>query len=505
MSAKKKPAGRLSVARLTIHGVLGVEDSVIDLDTITVLSGANATGKSTHLKALRCALGIDRTSLGRLARISDEPAAGEEPSVEVLLVGEDREVQVTRRGGGSPEVRERVGEDWRKVPRPVEWLQRLIDVEAANPALWLASDDETRAAAVLAAMPLEGYRREDALRAAGLEAFRLPPVPPGLHPLVELEQIEDAVRLARTEVNRQERAEHDAGQKLLAGLPAEAPADVAGLLGVAVASAEAQAVALAREEEAAKAAERATVAQARAGRDLAKADIQARQDVALVAARAAHEAALRVELEAIRALHDQESAAVAHREAEWLAHAQETRANSQQALDAFRATLGELRERVATLRAQQQGAETDRHVRATAAAAEEQARVLEEKAAWLTDGISRLQRFRLELAEKLPIKGLSVRFDEKGRKSLALDGVPLSQVNDGRLVELATEVSLLKQGPRDDDSTYLPLVLLDGIERLDPAARRALLREVAARGTQVIAAVVGPDALQALRGEEAVR
>jgi len=66
----KAAPGRLTVSRLTVHGVLGIADSVIDLDTITVLEGENASGKSSHLKALRSALGIDRTQLGRLARVA---------------------------------------------------------------------------------------------------------------------------------------------------------------------------------------------------------------------------------------------------------------------------------------------------------------------------------------------------------------------------------------------------------------------------------------------------
>jgi len=521
-----KKSGRLTIARLTVHGVLGVEDSTIDLEKITVLSGQNASGKSTHLKALRSCLGIDRTALARLTRIPDgqDAAAPEdllpgEPSVEVLLVGEDREVQVTRRGSGSPEVRERVGEDWRKVPRPVEWLHALLDVEAANPALWLAADDEARATAVLAAMPLEGYSREAALQAAGLLGFRLPPLPTGLHPLEDLELVEDAVFSARTEIKRQERAEHDAATKLLSGLPAEAPGDVADRIAQseeAIRTLEAQIV---REEAAAEAAQREAVqsatATAKAAVDKATADF--REKAAKL--RAFHESAAaeaRAEAERLVAKHLAEVEAKIAEFKEWAdieaGTAREAEAKARQAAvlereearaesDLPKRALAEVRELLAADREQQRSADTDRHVRATAEAAEAKARDHEARAGELTAGIEALRRYRLELAGRLPVKGLAVAFDEKGRKSLTLDGVPLAQVNTGRLVELATEVSLLRCGK---GTAALDVILLDGIENLDPKARAALLREVAARGAQVIAAAVTDGPFRVLRGEDAL-
>ncbi len=524
---KKKLSGRLIVSRLTVRGVLGIEESTIDLADITVLSGANATSKSSHLKALRSCLGIDRTSLARLARITDEkaPAEGarfEEPYVEVLLVGEDREVRVSRKGGGSPEVRERQGDDWRVVPRPIEWLHDLIDVQAANPVSWLLSDDEEKASMVLAAMPLDSYDRAAALKAAGLESFRLPILPAGLHPLEDLEQIEAAVFSSRTEVNRQERAEADAAAKLLAGLPAEPPKDVGKAVEQGEAATSQLAIELAREEEAIEAAEREATQAAAGGLREAQERIAAAFKAEAARLRAAHEAQaaeiraaaerrvaeLLAETEtAIDALKTRGEGEIDEAQAAAEAARGAARAKRQEALQSLEAKRRDLatgRERLAAQREQQRAAETDRHVRATAEEAQAKAREHASRAAALTTGIEALKRYRLQLAEQLPIKGLAVKFDEKGRKSLTLDAVPLSQVNDSRLVELATEVSLLRSRPPVDGRPFLPLVLLDGIEKLDPKARAALLREVAARGTQVVAAVVGSDALHVLRGEAAI-
>jgi hypothetical protein len=419
-------------------------------------------------------------------------------------------------------VRERVGDDWRKVPRPVEWLRDLIDVEAANPAAWLAADDETRAAAVLAAMPLAGYSRAEAMKAAGLEGFRLPPIPAELHPLEELEQIEETVRSSRTEVNRQERAEHDAATKLLAGLPAEPPKDVAAIVAAGDREASRLADEIAREEEAADAAEREAaqaaagalrVAQERIGGAFKLEAGRLRDDHKAQAAelRAAAErriAELLAETEsAIDALKTRGEAEIDDAQAKAQEGREAARLVREQARIAVQAKslrLGEGREKLATLRAQQQSAETDRHVRATAHEAEAKAKEHEARARALTAGIDALRRYRLELAGTLPVKGLAVVFSETGKKSLTLEGVPLAQVNTGRLVELATEVSLLRNRPATDGRPALNLILLDGLEALDTKARSALLREIAARGSQVVAAVVGPDALRVLRGEAAV-
>ena len=144
-----------------------------------------------------------------------------------------------------------------------------------------------------------------------------------------------------------------------------------------------------------------------------------------------------------------------------------------------------------------------RQVRSTAAEAHEKAKGHAARSAALTAGIEALKRYRLELADQLAIKGLSVHFDERGRKSLVLDGIPLASLNTGRLVELATEVSLLRSQPTDG-RVVLPIIILDGIENLDAEARAALLREVASRGAQVVAACVSDGPLRVLRGEAAL-
>lgn len=506
----QKQPGRLTVARLQVHGVLGIEDSTIDLSTITLLEGKNGSSKSSHIKALRSALGIDRTSLARLARVREDGTPDDKPYVEVLLVGEDQELRVTKKGDQSADVDYRVGGAPVPIKRPVEWLRDLVDTQGANPAVWLALDDEAKAGAVLEAMPLEGYDRAAALEAAGLQNFHLPRLADGLHPLEELEQIEAAVFASRTQVHADERREHDAATKLLADLPAQAPEDASEEVARLDAEVAELRDSIGRQTVAAENAERAAVERAtttfkgevarlRADQDKRQAEIRADADKRIA----------EIEAECQRRCNEVKAGVDVDVEKAGTA-AQEARTAARTALDKARASIAEKeaalatkRERLVELRASQQSIETDHRLRTMAAEAEQKARGYHAKAKAFSAAIDALRRYRLELAERLPIKGLAVKFDDKGRKSLTLDGVPLSQVNDGRLAELATEVSLLRTKPPKPGQPYLPIVLLDGLERVDPAARAALLREIASRGSQVIAAVVGNDALRVLTDERA--
>jgi len=516
------PPGRLTISRLSIQAVMGVKESTIDLSDITVIAGGNASGKSSHLAALRAALGIDRTSLARITHLTDGiPDDG--ASVDVVLVGQDREVHVSRKGDGSPEVRERIGEDWRKVPRPVEWLRDLIDVQGANPATWLALSDEDKAAALLAAMPLEGYNRQAALAEAGIPDFRLPAIPAGLHPLEDLEQVEAAVFGSRTVINGEERAERDAAEKLLAGLPAEAPGDVAELVARGTAAAENLGADLARLEAASDAAwneARRTIAatQERTEELLAAhvkderarlrgAHAEKAAEIRAQAERRIAELAAEMEtaLDAVRSECDRQRDDALESFNAATEKAEAARGEELKMREGSRADLAAARERLAGLRAQQQSADTDRHVRAAARQAEDKADALRANSARLTRALEALKRYKLQLAATLPVQGLAVQFAESGKKTLTLNGVLLAMVNKARLAELATEVSVLR-GARApaDGRPFLPIVLLDDLERLDSESRVALLRAVAARGSQIVAAVVTDEPLRVLRGEAAL-
>ena len=493
---------RLRLHRLIVKNYAGfIEETIIDFDPrVTVVRGRNATKKSSILSALRCVLGIDRQAASRRAHIDPVDGSVAKPELEAVLLGEDREIHVRRVGDGSPEVRERVGEDWRQVPRPGEWLRDLVDVQGANPQLFLDAKDEDKAAMILEAIDLPSYSREEALRAAGMEGFRLPPIPEGLHPLEDLEKVMAAIFSSRTEVNAQERRESDAAKKLLQDLPAEPPGDITK----AVAQGEAGTSHLASEID------RETMA---AGAALNEVTLRV-------------EASFKSEAAALRSKHQQKAAelraATEKRIAELLAetetaidtirtrgegeleHAEAARVAVLEAIAAKGRTLATLREKLAGLRAQQTNIETDRRLRATAKEARTAAETHKARADELTAGLEALKRYRAQLAGSLPFKGLEVSFDEKGKTVITLDRIPIDQVNTGRLKEFADEVTLLRGAAPSGDRPFLPLVLVDWIESIDDEARARHLQALAARGAQVVAALVQSSPLEVRHGDAAL-
>jgi hypothetical protein len=515
---------RLRLHRLTVKGYAGFGDEPASFDfdpAVTILRGQNASRKSSILAAIRCGLGIERIAASRRAHIDGADGSHLVPEIELWLQGADREVHLRRRGDGSPEVRERVGEDWRQVPRGAEYLRDLVDAQGAVPATFLQASTDERATILLEALELPGYTRADAMARAELVAFRLPPIPDGLHPLEDIEEVIKAVASARTEVGRQRETEHQTAKKLLSGIPAQAPGDVAAEITRVEGETDAQASELAWAEAEADAGERATVATARQTHEAEETRVKDRFKAEADRVRSSHAervAEWRAELErrikedlaasdrAVETLREdsekQLESTDAARDAV-ISQAGLTRAEARARHESARKELAAGREKLAALRAQQQAVETDRHVRTQAKDSSDKAAAHEKRWNELTEAIEALRRYAVELAGSLPIKGLEVRYDEKGKRVVLLDKVPLDQVNDGRLQELADEVSLLHAAARGTSRPYLPIVLVDWLERVDEARRAAHLRGLSERGAQVVAAVVGEGPLQVVHGAAA--
>lgn len=520
MVSKKKAAGPvLRLHRLTAKGFGGISGELaIDFDPgVTVLEGENASNKSSVLAALRCVLGIDRVAAGRRAHIGADGVVLK-PELEAVLVGDGREIHVRRVGDGSPEVRERVGEDWRVVPRPAEWLRDLIDVQGAVPQGFIEAKDEDRVTMLLEALDLPGYSRGAALEAAGLAKFALPPIPDGLHPLEDLEFVMAAVFNSRTEVHRQRDSEKDAAAKLLENLPAEAPGDPGKELTELTAATQAAADLLARDEEAAeRTAREAKNAAAREAQDVRErlttafkarsAEIRASHETWAAKLRADAEAAIAEELAETEAKIEAEREYGKKELADASAKQEKKHEASTRLAEATRADLATRaaalaadRERLAALRERQRSADTDRVVRQTAQAAKEKAAAHAKRSEELTEALVALHRYAVELAGSLPIKGLEVHFSDGGKRVVTLDRIPLAEINSGRMQELADEVAMLHSSARGSDRPALAVMLIDWLERVDPKRRQEHLARLAEGGVQVVAAVVGSGPLRVRRG-----
>ncbi len=526
-ASTESPTRRLILSRLMARGYMGIEDHTIDLGPgVNVIVGSNASGKSSHLQAIRSVLGMERTSPVRLAHVKADGTLESKPELEGVLVDvegpADFEARARRQGGSSVEVKIREGEDWRVEGRAVEWLRDVIDVQGAQPALFLASSDAEKQASILEALELP-YDRAKAIEAAGLVGFNFGHLPAGLHPLEELELIEKAVRDSRAIEGSKKREALDAAKRIEDGLPAEPPLPVDDELAAVDRKVEELTTEIGRIEGGALDAERSAVRAAsvayearvrelEAALDAKETNAHAALDLKIAELREAFEKRKReLEVECEAELDAEETKAKAELETARqakegaVAEAGKSRREAEAAANVKRDELAAEKAKAAALHERKTKRDSDAYFRKQIAETKADAARHAERWDKLSESIEALVLYKLRMVESNPIKGLALVVDpESGKISLSLDGVPLSQVNTGRLEELAVEVSLLRSAPPASGRPHLPIILLDGIEALDPGARRRLLKAVADRGVQVIAACVGEGPLRVLRGDEAL-
>lgn len=99
---------------------------------------------------------------------------------------------------------------------------------------------------------------------------------------------------------------------------------------------------------------------------------------------------------------------------------------------------------------------------------------LESESAQLTKAIDKLEGLKAELLADLPVEGLEVRDGD-----IFVDGIPFDRVNESRKIRLAIEIAKLRSGE-------LGLVVIDGLERLDSRSYEEFRAQAEASGLQFI-------------------
>lgn len=443
-------AAKLRVVGVQVRDVLGVREFEVEPGTVTVLTGKNASGKSSVLQAVQTALGGG--NLARLARIADGEDV--EPEVVLCLEGEGSESYRVERKGDKLRVRERVGDSqaFRDVARPQAWLSSLFDPRGSNPVAYLTASDKDLALLILEALPLE-MDTDEMLATIGVERRELGPIPDGRHPLETLSLVREAIFGIRTGVNRDQKSAEAAVDKLLRSLPAELPDGHGAEIDELARQVDEEARRIARDEA------------ADLGRlDVAEQSVRGEHTEFVRAQRAAYEKTAAAERAALeRRLSDlkasvedgvatkrgESEAALAKIEDERVAvHVEARRADGE---------LATSRTRLSMLRQQAEEATRARALREQADEFEAQACEHEERSRRLSASIEALDRYRRGLADNLPVPGLSVSGQE-----VSVDGVPFRQLNTARRVEIAVQIATLRA-----KDCRLPLVFVDGAEALD--------------------------------------
>jgi energy-coupling factor transporter ATP-binding protein EcfA2 len=439
----------LRVSAIRISNVLGIRSAEIRPGSVTLVQGANGCGKTSTLEAVRAVLrgGHDATLLrqgsdyGEIVMVLDD---GQEITKEITP---DRtNVKLT-----TPEFGE--------IKRARSVIDELCDAFALNPVEFLMAKKAARLELLLAAIPLKLNSR-DLAAIAPLLTIR-PDY--NSHALPVLALIEKDLYDQRTGVNRVAREKSTTAAELKKALPDES-------------------LSMGSELRDAKAEQSAFLAEVNArsiefNKSADRFKQEARDFCANAVDVAKHK--LEAEIERLRReyqeLHDTEHAACS----KILADIDSRRDLAHLALTEESAARGaELSKKVADAEANRdayvRALAARQHIEALLSSAEE----FEDKSKQYTDALDELKSLREALLTDLPIKGLSI-----SNGDILVDDIPFDRLNEARRVRLAVDVAMLRAGD-------LPLLIVDGCERLDSASLEALEQHAQQSGIQLILARV---------------
>jgi len=314
------------------------------------------------------------------------------------------------------------------IRRPAEFLKSRIDSLSFNPVQFLLAPRDKRTEWFLEMVPVEVG--DDELRAAGVETLP-PPARNGL------DRIAAAVKLAydsRTGVNRALKEKRAAVAQLAEGLVEVGPVDVAAL----------------RAEKDRLA---ATLAE----------DVNGVKDRAAGMLRKIREDA-QARIDAIKAQQAQEETMV---QEELVRETERLRGIAQPAIEAATAALAVAEEQA------KQAAQQARTRELVAKMTTESA-ALEAESGRYSSTLDNLDTLKARALARLPIQNVEIVDGE-----ILVGGIPFDRVNTAAKVQFVLNVAMLRKGS-------LPLVLLDGLECLDPETFAAFVQAAGTLDAQFI-------------------
>ncbi|HWZ92221.1 MAG TPA: AAA family ATPase, partial [Polyangiaceae bacterium] len=417
----------MRVQKISIRNVLGIESLDIMPGTVTVIEGANGTGKTSITEALKAITGGADATLVR-----DGTVAGE-----VVLVLEDgREIRRRVSAKASPlQVKDAVGS---KMKAPGAAVGELIDSLSVNPIAFLTAPEKQRAAWLLEAMPLS-VTLED------LSACGVVPLSGDAdgHALEALERVSRRLYDARTGINSLAKGKRATVAQLIGTLPTGGrPTSELAEKRARLEAIDAQLVAAKTEDH------------GQTAGWIEEARVKYEQEIR------AHEAEInRLRIDSANRLAElKQSYQDRGRDRENKAQAERERL-----LMSIAALEQEEQEQVR--------AEQTRHLVAKMA---DEAAASEADSLKLTNTLGALGALKKRLVEQLPIRGLEIRDG-----AVFADGLPFERLNRARQVQIALQVAKLRAGE-------VPLVVVDNLECLDPDTFAAFEAAAQKSGMQFI-------------------
>lgn len=450
----------IRVHEIRIENILGIAEMEIRPGQVTVIDGKNGSGKTSILSAIRAALGGGHD--GTLLR------KGSDVGEVVLLLDDGKRIEkrITRDGSKSAISDPVHG----KVSKPQTFMDSLIDKFSLNPIDFLAARTDKRVELLLESIPMKLSEMDV------IEALDLCAVKHELsgHALKVIQVIAKDLYDQRTGVNRLLKDKLSTIDEMTKVLPSEASRemDYSG------------------EVETAQA----------AYLELQKGILECRAAIGKECAEQ-QRASESEYSDVVRALEQERDSRIEEIRKDCETKISNVRATSKDSLRILQqnkdASLAELQTEVDSKeqplkdRLAEARAKLETHARATSArkhmeTLRSDAGSLQNSSDDLSAAINQLDELKVALLERLPIKGLELLDGD-----IFLDGVPFDRVNEARKVQVAIEIAQLRCG-------RLPLIVVDGLERLDSATFQAFIDEVKKRDIQLIATRV-------TEGELAVR
>lgn len=180
----------MNINKVKISNILGIESLEFQAGKFVEVSGANGTGKTSFLEALRFALkgGNDATILRQGA-----------DSGEVILEFTDGTV-LKRKYDGKSKL-SLIDGAGNSINKPQTYLDSLADIMSTNPIEFLNTDNKTRAKILLESIPIDINPDELKEILQGEYASKIP-VDFSCHPLEFLEFIRETLFTTRRDLNR---------------------------------------------------------------------------------------------------------------------------------------------------------------------------------------------------------------------------------------------------------------------------------------------------------------
>lgn len=441
----------MKVQKIKIQNILGIEALEIQPGSITEITGANGSGKTSCLDAIRAALGAghDATLLRQ----------GEEKGRVVLLLDDGTEIErsitpdTTNISVKHP--------DYGKISKPAAYIKKLADALSLNPVAFLTAGKKDRVNQLLQAIPMQ----VTAEQLKFVPTIALSDIDLDKHALEVLGTVGKSIFDFRTGVNRAEKEKRSTVNQLTETLPEDAPEGDwnetfdnlnSELRDLQTSTGERLQV-IDRETKDAK---RAAAKQAEAHINNVKKELEEAIEKLRADANIEIE---RTREECTEAFEKAEAQFKEQRNAEELA---------------YRPKESELKEKIGQAKAmieQHTKAESTRNfIKQTTAEADK----LEAESTKLTHALGQLEILKSELLESLPIQGVSIQDGD-----IYVDGIVFDRVNESRRIRLAIEIAKLRAGE-------LGLVAVDGLERLDPESYKIFKAEAAKTDLQFVVAKV---------------